>query len=711
VGGPSDEAGIIPVGLPTGGGGPGGFDVDVAPSKGQKRGARERYDKALRKDRARRQREARDKAEQDRIDKLKEAEEEAKRGGKPNRAKRLRRARERAEGKQGKRRARKERLDKWRENKDQRAEERVQRAKDAKDRARKRREENKAKRRKARERRHEETDRRFEEAEGKVGGLGGDYSDEDWGYVFPHPSGAYIFDTNQGGGDQAGIAGVDDPWRGETEHLDEWKRRQREKARGRHGISPEFTPTRFGAWNAANAPMSYLGQPGAPRTLEGWSHLATATTRSLQRIVVGAFGGPDYLAANMAVVHRNRTGNPPTGSRLGAHWNAIPGAPPLDIGRGQDVVELVSTLEAPEGTTATAGSSAVVRIIREHIGGGSIRDRRPLVLLENERAINRGRVDADMISDMERRFYVGSKSELTAAKLRAYRIPGETGRLFEVGSMVERSRVVTDSYLWVDSADGILESSKGIKTPGLDVTEGAPLKLADATGASVQLVNNGEAYVTLTDSAGLVNPNLSCHTLTCVKLTATSIDPESMVWDAVGSKPSALSSGSTRGTWWDSGDNKLKAWDGSASVSLMGGDVVASATSADPGVTDRNSVTVSAPLLLTDGDSWIVEAWGVNGDGASAQTFRMDLLFAPSTTVAIVLQTVPAGSPWTMSMIASRGSSSFWSYRCHTINGATNVLASSTGVQDLGTIAAQVKVYTTSSDGHVRGVLVDKREA
>jgi len=62
----------------------------------------------------------------------------------------------------------------------------------------------------------------------------------------------------------------------------------------------------MGEWNVANAPLPFLGSVGS---LEQWANVATYQLRALQRIVLGAFGGPDYLASNLALVDQSGTGH------------------------------------------------------------------------------------------------------------------------------------------------------------------------------------------------------------------------------------------------------------------------------------------------------------------------------------------------------------------------------------------------------------------
>ena len=62
----------------------------------------------------------------------------------------------------------------------------------------------------------------------------------------------------------------------------------------------------MGEWNVANAPLPFLGSVGS---LEQWANVATYQLRALQQIVLGAFGGPDYLASNLALVDQSGTGH------------------------------------------------------------------------------------------------------------------------------------------------------------------------------------------------------------------------------------------------------------------------------------------------------------------------------------------------------------------------------------------------------------------
>ena len=213
-------------------------------------------------------------------------------------------------------------------------------------------------------------------------------------------------------------------------------------------------------------PLPFFGSPGGPRSLEDWAHLATYQVQAIQRVVNGAFGGPSYLAGNLGVVHRNRPGNPPAGSRIGAHWTALPHEPRLKIQRGQTPLEVVSVLDAPAGTQIEAWAGGVLEVVREHRGDGLVDDHRPLILLENGRSFSPDLIKADMISDIQRRFYVAAGSEVTGSKIRAHFHTGETGPAFEVARTDPETGRVVDQLVAVDLHDGMLMTQKGINSRG-----------------------------------------------------------------------------------------------------------------------------------------------------------------------------------------------------------------------------------------------------
>ena len=247
----------------------------------------------------------------------------------------------------------------------------------------------------------------------------------------------------------------------ERKQLEEDRRRE-EETRRRY----QEEVAAFGHWNAANMPLPFFGSPGGPRSLEDWAHLATYQVQAMQRVVNGAFGGPSYLAGNIGVVHRNRPGNPPAGSRIGAHWTTLPHEPTLKLLRGQTPLEVVSVLEAPAGTVIEACAGGVLEVVREHRGNGLVVDRRPLILLENDRSHSRDSVEADMISDVRRRFYIAAGAEVTGSKLRALYEAGENGRVLEVARIDAATGNTVEELVYVDTADGLLTSKKGVLSRG-----------------------------------------------------------------------------------------------------------------------------------------------------------------------------------------------------------------------------------------------------
>jgi len=186
----------------------------------------------------------------------------------------------------------------------------------------------------------------------------------------------------------------------------------------------------------------------------------------MQRVVNGAFGGPKYLAANVGVVHCNRPGNPPAGSRIGSHWTAFLSEPNLKLMRGQTPLEVVSVLEAPAGTEVEACTGGVLEVVREHRGDGLVIDNRPLVLLENARSHSPGTIKADMISDVLRRFYVAAGAEVTGSKLRAQYRTGERGNALEVAQADPATGEITERLVYVDLSDGVFVAKRGATSHG-----------------------------------------------------------------------------------------------------------------------------------------------------------------------------------------------------------------------------------------------------
>ncbi|MCW8139042.1 MAG: hypothetical protein KIT58_09080, partial [Planctomycetota bacterium] len=374
----------------------------------------------------------------------------AREKGQSRKGDQVQRARERIERQRQRREDRQRRRDEYEERKQRDRDERRRRREERRHRQEEERAAARARRNRARE---DERERR--RREGAVGGP---------------PQGGYMIDVT----DEAAEVLT-------TGRLPHEERRRLEEDEQRRRRAPE---SRFGDWNVANRPLPFFGAAGGPRSLEDWAHLTTYAVRAVQRVVVGAFGGPSYLAANVGVVHRNTPENPPAGSRVGAHWTVPPDARDLQVCRGEATVEVTSTLEAGPGQKLCACSGAVLRVARAHVGQGQIDDLRPLVLLDNGDRPGRP-VRADLVSDLGRRVYVDHERGLTAARLRAHAQPSERGPLLEVARVDAEARVVRERLLVVEE-DGLLQAHAGTRVARrLTLSSGAPLELEDARGQPV----------------------------------------------------------------------------------------------------------------------------------------------------------------------------------------------------------------------------------
>ena len=93
-------------------------------------------------------------------------------------------------------------------------------------------------------------------------------------------------------------------------------------------------------------------------------------------------------------------------------------------------------------------------------------DHRPLILLENDRSFSPDTIEADLISDIQRRFYVAAGAEVTGSKLRAHYRSGESGQVFEVARTDPERGDVIERLVHVDVEDGVLVSARGITSHG-----------------------------------------------------------------------------------------------------------------------------------------------------------------------------------------------------------------------------------------------------
>ncbi len=234
--------------------------------RGVPRGHGERYERAKRRWR-------RDRAEEERIRELEELEQRLRNAGRERYADRVGRARERLVAKRRERQERQQRLRDYKARKKREAAERQAKREERWARARRQRRE----RRERRRREREERPRRRDTA--PQGGYVIDVRNPDLGSLSPEQRKLLERDVARGWLDPSVLGLASDR-------------------------PPE--PRRMGEWNVANAPLPFLGSVGS---LEQWANVATYQLRALQRIVLGAFGGPDYLASNLALVDQSGTGH------------------------------------------------------------------------------------------------------------------------------------------------------------------------------------------------------------------------------------------------------------------------------------------------------------------------------------------------------------------------------------------------------------------
>lgn len=248
----------------------------------------------------------------------------------------------------------------------------------------------------------------------------------------------------------------------------------------------------FGEHNLLTMPTPVFGGPYSPATVGDALRLYSQEVGALKQVVRGAFGGPSYLASNMAVVHRNEDGNPPAGSTIGAHWTAGAGERVL-AGRGTAPVQVSSVLEARQGGRVDALAGGVLEVVREHrvATGGTVTDLRPLILLEQRLPLGR-LPTADYLATVDRRFAVDASAKVLAAGARIHGANGEAGSLLEVGAAdavaLGRTGTTVDRWAWVDMDDGRVGTSRGVLWRDTDGDYGVALSPYLAAGGSEHLV-------------------------------------------------------------------------------------------------------------------------------------------------------------------------------------------------------------------------------
>ncbi len=140
------------------------------------------------------------------------------------------------------------------------------------------------------------------------------------------------------------------------------------------------------------------------------------------------------------------------------------------------------------------------------------------------------------------------------------------------------------------------------------------------------------------------------------------------------------------------------------------GDVESSGT--DIGTGTRQTVTVAAPLLSADGDSWVVTAWGQNGDSNEYHTLKIEAVLSSGTTQMQAVS-IAGGEAWRIEANVARGSSSHWNYSSSLQYAGQQQESVTQGsdTDDLGSVTCSFRVSITGSLGNVLGVSVDTRRA
>lgn len=416
----------------------------------------------------------------------------------------------------------------------------------------------------------------------------------------PPPHGGYVIDVTDPS--DPFVPAPFDPrtgtFGGVGSNLTDEQRAAAEEELGRTRVQSQ---ARFGDYNAANFPLPLWGEVGSPRTLEGYTRLHGVVTQALQRVVLGAFGGPEYLAGNIGVQHVNTPGNPPVPSRIGARWTARPGRQ-IVIERGQDVFQVRSALVADEGGSIHAKSGGILEVLRVHEGKGAIRDDRPLILADNGPSTT-----ADILATPTRWASINADEGFQAtAGYFVQPAGGGGGRAFSVGQAADpatyqadtigagglsstggASDILEGEFAYIDMESPSLNSNYGFSAvDGHVVVERGSIFVDDqgviaalgpgthsstsggGTDTSLAFAALGSGTVLMGDLYG----NFDLNTLhqgdltlynpvsgAASKLTVDMIDPRSIVFDELAAAPAEFTASATGlmaktdhlPYWWD----------------------------------------------------------------------------------------------------------------------------------------------------------------
>ena len=143
-------------------------------------------------------------------------------------------------------------------------------------------------------------------------------------------------------------------------------------------------------------------------------------------------------------------------------------------------LRVVGDIQAAPGSTVVAGGGGVLTVQRNHSGGGSIVDKRPAILIETNRAVDKAGL-ADHIATSSRRFNVGPTERVTASSLRALTAPGESGPAISVGAVNLATGEPSGGATWAVGKDGVMSLANTGTTPE-----------TPATGTGVKVYTTGD---------------------------------------------------------------------------------------------------------------------------------------------------------------------------------------------------------------------------
>lgn len=368
---------------------------------------------------------------------------------------------------------------------------------------------------------------------------------------------------------------------------------------------------------AATWPVRGFGEPGAPADIEGWAQLTAYQLRSMQDVLLGAFGGPDYYAGNLGVVHRNTPFSEPTGSRVGAWWQSFRSGP-QEVAAGAIPFEVHNRLEQVDGKAPfdVDADGAVFRVSREL--WGPVTDDRPLVdLVDDEDAT--GPLIRGAGGDFEVSHCGGVRSPCVRIGYnpadKCCRVP------FSIGPVDHDGNPTGDDVVHVDPGTGYthLRTELVVDTPAGQITQGK------AGGERfVSEIVDGELAHYAKNAAGALDATATHDFFTNVrvrgKFTADGIiDPTALQFDPQGSRPAV-----TGPALWVNNSNQLVYWDtstdtiitsggggGSSALAIVNGFRCSlDSTAAVADVTGGDYVYllphISNEVALYDGSQWVI---------------------------------------------------------------------------------------------------------